>query len=293
MREKLKTGVLGGDGRQKAVAARLAEIYECAVFGSDEVPLKAVRCSDWHSAVRQSDALVLPIPVTRDGLTLNTADEIALDDIAAQVQPGAVVFGGVFPPLFTKMIQERGGVTVDVLESDAVRIKNAVPTAEGTIAALISEMPTTVYGMSVTVTGYGAVARALCSRLVSLGAVVYVVARRVSALAQASTEGCVPVPLAEYLACPHDSDVIVNTVPALLFDEKVVGMLDPSTVYFELAGGVGGIDGKAAEQNGVRIVRLPSLPAKTAPETAGAIVAEEIIAQLSSRFGDNGKDGAR
>ena len=287
MTDKTKIGLIGGDERFVRVAERLSERYECAVFGLSSVPRDAVRCTSWESAVRASDAVILPLPVTRDGKTLDAGGvTVSLDSLAEAMRCGATVFGGMIPSDFRALLAEHGCTAVDYYDSESVQIRNAVLTAEGTIAAIIGEMRTSVYGMSITVTGYGRVARALCGRLVSLGAAVYTVARHNDALAWAETEGCIPVPLGEYLHCPHDSDAIVNTVPALLFGDDVLASLDPATVYFELAGNGGGIDPQTAEKYGIKVVPLPSLPGKTAPDTAGDIIANEILLRLGDTGGD-------
>ena len=291
MSENIKIGIIGDDRRLRTVAARLSRRYECAVFGLDSVPENAVKCTSWKSAVKAADAIVLPIPVTRDGKNLNcSTDAISLHELVSLASPGSVVFGGMIPSEIRSLIGERSAFFHDYNDSEAFQIRNAVPTAEGAIAAMIGEMPITLYGMSVTVTGYGKVARALCQRLVALGSTVYVAARRDSALATAATEGCVPVTLSEYLDYPHDTDAIINTVPVRLFDDGVISKIDPKTVYFELAGGDGGIDGEIAQKNGIKVVRLPSLPGKTSPETAGDIMANEILSKLDSVFMGGGDE---
>ena len=287
MSENIKIGVIGGDERQITVAKRLSRKYECAVWGLDEVPERAVRCGTWQSAVKGADSLILPLPVSRDGEKLNASEDVLIEDIIELVSPGTLVFGGMMPSDLKSLIRERGAEYYDYYDSEVVQIKNAVPTAEGTIAAMINEMPTTLYGMSVTVTGYGRCARALSSRLVALGATVYVAARKESALAWAAIEGCIPVPMGEYLFMPHDSDAIVNTVPVKLFDDNVLSGMDPKTVYFELAGGDGGIDAAAAEKYGIKVVTLHSLPGKTSPETAGDIIASELFGRLDEHFGED------
>ena len=64
-----KIGILGGDARQLTVIRGLSRKYECAVWGFDRIygtPEEqflsdAVRCADWESAVRGSDAVILPL----------------------------------------------------------------------------------------------------------------------------------------------------------------------------------------------------------------------------------------
>ena len=281
-----KIGMIGGDRRLRTVADGLGKEYECAVWGISDVPECAVRCTSWQSAVKGADAVILPLPVSRDGKNLNTdADEIDIYDIAEKIRPGVLVCGGMIPPVMKACLAERRAEIFDYYDSETVQIKNAVPTAEGAVAAIIGSMPVTVFGMKVVLTGYGRCARTLAARLLSFGATVYVAARRDEALAWAGVDGCVPIPLYEYLDVPVESDIIVNTVPIKIFEEKTLSQLEEKCVYFELAGGEGGIDRAAAEKYGIKIVPLPSLPGKTSPETAGNIICSEIKRKFAGYFG--------
>lgn len=283
MPESIKIGVIGGDRRAGVVAKRLARRFECAAWGFDTIPDNCVKCADFASAVRGADALVLPLPASRGGM-LNSISEVTLNDICMYLKPGALVFGGMIPADFAEAVQERGASVFDYYESESVQIKNAVPTAEGTVAAIISELPVTIAGMRIAVTGYGRCARALVRRLILLGAEVYVAARSERDRAWAEADGAAAVPLREYLSSPLDCDAVVNTVPVCLFDRDVVGRIDGKTVIFDISGGCVGADTDAADECGVRVVKLPALPGKTSPETAGAIIAVEIENRLDEHL---------
>lgn len=288
MSENIKIGLIGGDLRAAVIAERLIDRYECAAWGLEQLPPECVRCADYRSAVRGADGVILPLPVTRGGGLLNCVGEVPIDDVCRLLKPGAILMGGMIPPRMSEAALERGAAVFDYYASEGVQIKNAVPTAEGTIAALISEMPVTIAGMRITVTGYGRCARALAERLRLLGAEVYVAARSERDLAWAWADGCAAVRLGEYLASPVDCEAIVNTVPVRLFDEKVLGRLDGHPVIFDISGGCVGVDPLAAERYAVRVVSLPSLPGKTAPETAGGIIADAVIARFDEHFGKGG-----
>ena len=289
MAENRKICVLGGDGRQSAVAARLGRIYECAAWGIGNVPPCAVRCAGWRDAVRGADAVILPLPVTRgDGKLIGC--DVGLGEICAEMSRGSVLCGGMIPKFTEELAKERGFGVFDYYGSEAVQIRNAVPTAEGVIAALINELPVTVAGMTAAVTGYGRCARTLAQKLLLLGADVYAAARSERDLAWAAADGCAAVDLADFLTYPPRCDAIVNTVPVRLFCEDVLSSLDGGTVIFDISSGCVGVDREAVKSLGIKLVPLPSLPGKTAPETAGAIIAEEIAKKLDKFFKE---DGAR
>ncbi len=299
MPENIKIGIIGGDKRLLVVAERLSEIYECAVWGFDslygtayEKYLKnTVKCTDWESAVRCSDVLILPLPVSLDGVHLSTpltGDEngagIPLDAIFHKLKHGVLLLGGRIPTEYRHLAAELMINTCDYYDSEELQIKNSVPTAEGAISACINSLPITVHGMRAAVVGYGRVGRTLAQKLVGLGADVYAVARSARDLSWAKCDGCTPVTLDEYRAFPVTCDAVFNTVPFRIFDSALLSVLSSGTVIFELASGDVGVDTEAAEHLGVRVIPLPALPGKTSPFTSGEIICSVIQDKLKNYF---------
>lgn len=304
MPENIKIGILGGDRRQLITAECLSNAYECAVWGfasvfgsEDEHYLKnTVRCADPESAVKCSDALILPLPASMDGVRLNCplavgsgreVPDVRLLALCEKMPHGSLLLGGQIPSIVKKYAAERGITAVDYYDSEELQIKNSVPTAEGAIAACINALPFTVAGMRAAVFGYGRVGRTLAGRLRALGADVFAVARSDRDLSNAVCDGCVPIPLEEYRAFPLHGDVIFNTIPHRIFDADLLARIPRDTVIFELATANAGVDEAAAIDNGIRVISLPSLPGKTAPRTAGEIICGVVRGILNERFPQN------
>lgn len=301
MPDIIKVGMLGGDRRSLVTAGCISEKYECAVWGfsgayktPDSDFLKnTVRCADPISAVRNSMAVILPLPASVDGVRLNCplADtkndppDIRLTAICEHIPHGALLLGGLIPPFIRKFAAERGLDVVDYYDSEELQIKNAVPTAEGAIAACINALPVTIAGMRTAVFGYGRVGRTLAQRLKVLGADVFVAARSIRDLSNAACDGCTPVTINEYREKPIRTAAIFNTVPHMIFDRELLGKLSPDTVIFELASANAGVDIAAAEESAVKVYSLPSLPGKTAPFTAGEIICSVVSGILEEHFG--------
>lgn len=306
MPDIIKVGMLGGDRRSLVTACCLAEKYECAVWGfssvyksSDSEYLKnTVRCADPMSAVHSSMAVILPLPASSDGVRLNCplADikndppDIRLTAICEQIPHGALLLGGLIPPFVKKFAVERGLSVIDYYDSEELQIKNAVPTAEGAIAACISSLPVTIAGMRTIVFGYGRVGRTLAQRLKYLGADVFVAARSIRDLSNAACDGCTPVTISEYREKPIRTAAVFNTIPHMIFDRELLEKLSADTVIFELASGNSGVDIAAAEELSVKVHPLPSLPGKTAPFTAGEIICSVVSGLLDEHFGRSAND---
>ena len=300
MAENIKIGILGGDRRQLVMAECLASTFECAIWGFDKIHgtaderylRGAVRCADWESAVKCSDAVILPLPSSTDGKMLNcpllgecvNRTAVPLMDICEKMPIGSLLLGGMLPSIVKSYAAEHGIVTYDYYNSEELQIKNSVPTAEGAIAECILRMPMTVAGMRVVVAGYGRCGRTLATRLKLLGAEVFVVARSVKDLSWASVDGCIPIPLSEYREYPVNADVVFNTIPIRIFDNELLGLLSKDTVIFELATGNAGVDMELAEEMHIKVVPLPSLPGTTSPRRAGEIICSVIRDKLYSHF---------
>jgi len=156
---------------------------------------------------------------------------------------------------------------------------NSVPTAEGAVQLAMEELPVTLRGARALVTGYGRVARALCSLLIAMGAEVTVAARRCSDRAAASVAGCSAVELAA-VADAGDFDVIFNTVPALVFDAALLKKLERSTLLIDLASRPGGVDFAAAAALQMKTVWALSLPGRVAPKSAADILRQTVLNML-------------
>lgn len=300
MSETIKIGILGGDSRQLSMAECLCEDFECAVWGFDAVYgtpeeerlKKAVRCADFESAVKCSDAVILPLPSSTDGKHLNcpllkrngNTPPIKLTSICEKMPIGSLLLGGMLPQIIQKYAAEHGIEAYDYYNSEELQIKNSVPTAEGAIAACINHLPITISEMRAVVLGYGRCGRTLATRLKLLGAEVFVVARSVKDLSWARVDGCIPIPLLEYKEYPVPCDAVFNTIPYMILDAKLLSELHENTVIFELATANAGVDLSAAADLNIKVISLPSLPGKTSPVSAGNIICSVIREKLNRHF---------
>lgn len=290
MKDRIKIGVLGGDLRQSVVCSLFAkQNIECAVWGVEGFDTEyhgnnIVRSADWKGALGEAEALILPLPLTTDGVRLNLgrsclrADMYVprLTEIIQSVSKSCVILAGKVPTNIKRFATENNVNMVDYYESEEFQIKNAVPTAEGAIAVAIKEMDITLSGSSSFVIGYGRIGRTLALRLISLGSNVTCVARSKRDLAWAECDGCNTVKLSTYQTSPTACDVIFNTVPHVLFNSDVIGALPYGQLFIDLASLNGGIDTASAEKHGIKVIKALSLPGKCSPVSAGRIIYDSV-----------------
>ena len=283
--------ILGGDTRQISLAARLQENQlSVRAYGLpvELLPEGIDFCSDWKGAIKDAGAIILPLPVSPDGVRISlplapSAECIRIDELFTLVPKNALLAGGRFSPAVRALAEEKEIPFFDYFKSEELQQKNALPTAEGAISILMREIPRTVSGLSVGVTGYGRVARALVKLLLAMGARVTVAARKEADIKSAAALGCRTVHLVNghsLTALCRETDVIFNTVPHWIFSADILADMPRRSLIIDLASAPGGVDAAAATAHGIRVIWALSLPGKYAPVTAGEIIADTLLSYI-------------
>ena len=124
---KLRFGLLGGDQRQLALAAALREdghTVDTYALGEAEEPNL--------DTLAEADCAVLPLPVTVDGILLNTPLSpwtLTVETVLDALRPGQLVCGGMIEPAFEKSATARGLTLADYLAREELAVRNTVPGA--------------------------------------------------------------------------------------------------------------------------------------------------------------------
>ncbi len=126
--------VIGGDLRQLTVAKLLkAEGYHVFLYGFDkDIQLETLECETDKYLVLSADIVILPVPVTFDGNTINSPyakEPMIIDDFLSEINPSVLVFGGQIQPNLQKALEDNHIAYRDYLKREELSIKNAVPTA--------------------------------------------------------------------------------------------------------------------------------------------------------------------
>ena len=262
--------VIGGDSRTKYLGKALSEEGFKVCFFDESVPLK--------SAVEEADAVILPLPCSRDDKTVDApslSEGVLLKDLFHLIGKNKLLLAGKMSDGVKAVADVFSVKWVDYFQREELEILNSVPTLEGAIQIMMEELPKTIFGSNVVVTGFGKVSEPLCIALKNLGANVTVCARKASQRAKARIYGMHSVDFSYLSECMSDADAVFNTVPAQVIGrEELMGAKD--CLIIDLASKPGGIDMEAAKDLGVRIIWALGLPGKVAPITAGNIIKETI-----------------
>lgn len=251
--------ICGGDKRQKYLYEYMKEKgLDVGSFGLFYNDLQDI------DDIKKYDVVILPIPVTRDGVYLNCTRVVRLEDVFNNISDSQIVLGGMYD-----------GIT-DYSKCEKFQMKNAIPTAEGAISVAVENSDITIDGSCCGVFGYGRIGKILANMLKNMGASVTVYARNPKDLAFAEAMGfeAKNISLADDLS---KFDIVFNTVPKTLLDSRIISTAKKDVLFIELASKPYGIDMEAAEKLGRKMIVASGLPGKVAPKTAGKILFDVII----------------
>ena len=293
-----RVAVLGGDGREVRIAARLAEDGHRTVrYGQAPAESNGVRvATSLADAVEGAEWLVLPSP----GLT---GDVVYAPDAPEPIVLGrdllertAVDAGGI--------VLGRSNATLDHLASElnvrlfqlkddlglATRLSTGV--AEGVLRLLIEVTQRILREHRILLVGYGVTGAVILDYLVAARCAPLVTTRHPKAIERARQCGGVPVPYTDRAAAMATCDIVVNTVPAVdaVPPQAFAGLRD--RIVVDIASPPGGIDHDAARAAGVDVHWPRGLAGGRAPLTAGDAQYDFVARAIAQRQTDSdGSDG--
>ncbi len=253
----MRIGWIGTDARL-GVCAALAEKDGHTVLHFKEQ-------EDISSFFHSIDFLILPSPVTRDGIHI-AGTNLPFDIFKNCSLP---MIGGFLPPSFPASVY-------DVAKDEAFLLKNASLTAEGGIAAALSATGRGFYGLSAGVIGFGRIAKLLLRKLSGFGIPLTVYARRGDARAEARLMGYRALPLGKDTV--FEEHLLFGTVPARIFEENKV----KNPLYICDLGGGMPCELKNANGESFSVTACRGVPGVFSPIAAGEILYECVRLRLSS-----------
>lgn len=281
--------IAGGDLRFATLADKLADDFIVYAIGFDknitlsEKVYPTDRLADMNV---RADYIILPLPVSADGITVSTpysGKSISIESLIPVLKENGIIFGGMISDDIKKSFEEKGIAFADYAKREEFAVLNAVATAEGAIQFAMEELATTLSGRKILILGAGRIAKVLIDMLKGFHTEITVAARKYSDLAWARVYGCNAVHISNLDDAAKNCDIIFNTVPAVILDEKKLELIDKNSLVIDLASKPGGVDFDTAGRLGVKAIWLLSLPGKVAPVTSGEIIAETVKNILSER----------
>ena len=162
------------------------------------------------------------------------------------------------------------GKVIDYSNNESFLQKNAYLTAEAMVSVFHSETKEKIQGKKILVCGYGRIGKDLSKIFSSLGAIIYVYARRNEIKLEVERDGYTPVALDDF----SSYDAIFNTVPYPIFDDEKMFKISKKTCIFDLASVCG-------FENKERVKFALGLPGKIMPCEAAKVIYEAIKPLIS------------
>lgn len=281
-------GIVGGDKRQLFLAKSISDsCCDVVLGGFDKLRnLDSLVLADVKNTIRNSDAVIFPLPSVRSDASINTpfSDKTIIlgeEEISQLMcKPVFVAMRDRFLRAYPKLHDAR---IFDYSAREEFSVLNALPTAEGAVECAMSAYDGTIFGSRCLVIGFGRIGKILSKLLKSLEAQVTVCSRKDDSLALISVLGYNPCNTNK-LKSVRGYDIVFNTVPSMIFDDELLQNTDKNTLIIDLASLPGGVDFESAGKHNIDAVRALSLPGKCAPKTAGEIIKTTIFSIIKEVY---------
>lgn len=299
--KKYSVAVIGGDHRSIYAAGYLADAgVHISMYALEETEEGCCHCLDktrckapylLSEAVNGADAILFPIPFSRDGQRIcapysKKSPDLpqilsVLKDLQKQ-QKTPEIFGGNLPQgLFD------GFVCHDLLKDEEFTDANALATAENALALAILNYPGILTGGTGAILGYGRIARYLHKMLGGLNVSVTVYARSEEARKEAERRGAKARPF----QCLEDEGgnyhTVFNTVPCPVVSSDAARTFPEDGLFIELASAPYGLSEQAKEALNARYLFAPGLPGRYSPAFAGKLIARYVMQKARIPLQDN------
>lgn len=281
--QTLDFALIGGDMRQVAACELLVKSgYRVRTFALNDciLPPEAEKCNNLRDCLFGARCVILPMPLTRDGETVNAPFCISkpkVKDILQLIGPDTSVFGGAIKPEVFDLARKNNMKLIDYMNDEALTIQNAAITAEGAIGIAIMQTPIELCGSKCLVVGNGRIGRILADKLRALGAQTWVSARKREDYARIRAAGHQPLKTHLIDDRIRTFSIVFNTVPAMVLPRPVLEKMNRNATIIDLASQPGGTDFVAARELGIKVEHALSIPGKIAPVTGGEIIVNTVM----------------
>ena len=288
MSKHLNLGIFGGDQRQVYMAKALLEMgYRVFTYKIKETVVHENCTTLQHpeELFDQCDVLIGPIPLTRDQISIASANTIDLNTtkLKDSLTNRHILIGGIIPNSIEETCKKKGIPFYDLMKDEKITILNAIATAEGSIMEAIKESCINLHGSNCLVLGYGRCAKVLAAKLKGLDANVIVAARSEDALAYAEAAGHQTLHLQDIKALLPSCPFIFNTIPAMVLNQELLSAVNKEVTIIDIASAPGGIDYEYAMNHKINAKLCLGLPGKVSPRTSAEILVTKIDAFMKER----------
>ena len=196
------------------------------------------------------------------------------------VNSNQIIIGGMISEELKKDLQQAGVSYIDYFENEAYVLKNAHLTSQGAVKLFLDNIKDSIIEKKVLISGFGRIGKLLGLILKSMGAKVFVTARRNETIVDAKTLGFDVIKISQLSSAVFYFDYIFNTVPAVIYGENDVKHIRDDTVYFELASAPYGALKTDFEKYGKNYISAGGLPGKFYPVAVAKNISDFLLSEV-------------
>jgi len=284
LKKSMNTVFIGADARSAFAAEYLDlaghEVGYCKC--QCRMPASAVRIESIGDALGFADAVVLPIPVTRDGKELLYSEGVLLSQIAENLpfDKKMLFFGGMIPDFWQEELESLGVKTVDYSKNEQYLQNSAELTARAFLDFLNDKDLPSLENSKVAICGLGRIGKCLTRHLGRLNAQINVLSGRADALRESYPRNISFFDYRDACDALSDRDAVINTAPSHVLGMVAVKSLPKTATFYELASSPFGIEKSCAKYLGDRYVKALGLPGIYYPKESGELIAKSVLSAL-------------
>lgn len=277
--------VIGGDLRNVKLIESLAKdgvkLYTYGFNNIFENKNNIMELDTIEKCLEKSDYVISAIPLSKDGIYLNSPyikEKVDLREVIYKMT-NKIFVAGVIDKKIVEILEKQNNKIVDLMNNEVLTIYNAIATVEGAIAKMIMNTDITLYKSNILILGYGRIGKILSNRLSNFGANIFCEARKEKDIAWINTDGYIPVELEklEEFIRQNKIDIIINTIPYLILNNKVLDLLNKNVYILDLASKPGGVDLEHAKKLNLNVEWYLGVPGKIAPFSVAEFIKDVLI----------------
>ena len=277
--------ILGGDKRQLSLLDQLKEIgYKVYLYGFGSKESE----EDLNSVLKLSKFIVFPMPIKKKKKDLyapfSTRSIPLVEIIKNKKLKNKIIFT---PGLsedeidYSKLIKEN---KIFKYCTEELLVENAKLTAKATLKIIKENLKEGLKNKKTLICGFGRLGKALCKILRNKFLDLTVSARKGLDFKEIERLSLNYISTSE-IKDQYNYDLIINTIPALIFDESTLKATAQNSLLIDLASNPGGVDKIAAKKLKINFIHALGLPGKFYPEESAKIIKENILKSIEKPGG--------
>lgn len=275
--------ILGGDMRQCYAAQYLHSLgWNVTCCRTPDFPYKSgiIQADSLTDALEHCRMILAPTPLTRDKKNLYQAETNAmpcpLDDLWDLLTSNHRLAVCNLPEKYRKTLVNSGCEILDFGNDAFFQNQNAALTAEGVLAEVIRCTPFALSSVNILLLGYGFCGAAISKLFLPMCGNIYLIEQDMKKQENARQQGLSPICADDFPHILPECRLVINTVPAPILDTAQLAQLHSSCHIFDIASSPFGFPADITAQCLLPHFRLPGIPGRFSPVTAGEMIGRTI-----------------